>query len=127
LQLDSKLKIAVRYPYDASGTKWAANANGVITTYIGAFIYEGTNLTAVYTMNGRVVPVGSSWEYQYYLKENLGSNRLLFKAGPTIIEEYHNYAYGERACSRHKMSCGRSETEWSPHSIARSGHRVKTL
>jgi RHS repeat-associated protein len=80
--------------YDASGKKWEANANGVVTTYIGSFIYEGTNLTAVYTMNGRVVPVGSNWEYQYYLKDNLGSNRVLFKAGPTIVEEFHNYAYG---------------------------------
>ena len=59
--------------------------------------YLGSNLEAIYHQEGRAVPAGSSYEYQYTIKDHLGNSRLMFKvvgSTATIIQENHYYPFG---------------------------------
>ncbi|WP_165824046.1 Ig-like domain-containing protein [Pseudochryseolinea flava] len=78
----------VRYTYDATGRKLAQevfNGNNVLvkrTDYIGEMIYENDVLQFILHPEGRVLPKGSDWEYQYFLKDHLGNVRIAFTARP---------------------------------------------
>ena len=37
---------------------------------------------------------GTTYEYQYYIKDHLGNVRVVFKSGPTLISEHHYYPFG---------------------------------
>lgn len=80
--------------YDAAGTKWQSTVGGVITTYFGGLEYEGNALKAIYHEDGRIEKTGTTYEYQYYIKDHLGNVRVVFKSGPTLIAEHHYYPYG---------------------------------
>ncbi len=73
------------YTYDATGRKLSQQVFGSapkVTDYIGELLFEGTTpvLKQITHSEGRVVPDGASWEYQYHLKDHLGSVRLTFTA-----------------------------------------------
>ncbi len=71
----------VVYTYDASGRKWAQQVYGSTpktTDYLGELIYEGGNLQSIQMSEGRVLPDGAGWEYQYYLKDHLGNVHVTF-------------------------------------------------
>ncbi|MFN7655697.1 MAG: RHS repeat-associated core domain-containing protein, partial [Cyclobacteriaceae bacterium] len=71
----------VVYTYDAAGRKWAQQVFGSTpktTDYLGELIYEGGNLQSVQMGEGRVLPDGAGWEYQYYLKDHLGNVHVTF-------------------------------------------------
>jgi YD repeat-containing protein len=71
----------VVYTYDAAGRKWAQQVFGSTpktTDYLGELIYEGGNLQSVQMSEGRVLPDGTGWEYQYYLKDHLGNVHVTF-------------------------------------------------
>jgi RHS repeat-associated protein len=78
----------VKYFYDARGHKLSQevyNASSTlvkVTDYIGELILEGANTTTALKMiqhaEGRILPDGANWEYQYHLKDHLGNVRLSF-------------------------------------------------
>ncbi len=71
----------VVYTYDAAGRKWAQQVFGSTpktTDYLGELIYEGGNLQSIQMSEGRVLPDGAGWEYQYYLKDHLGNVHVTF-------------------------------------------------
>ncbi len=71
----------VVYTYDAAGRKWAQQVFGTnpkTTDYLGELIYEGGNLQAIQMGEGRVLPDGAGWEYQYHLKDHLGNVHVTF-------------------------------------------------
>ncbi len=76
----------VRYIYDAAGTKLAQeayNSSGSLiktTDYIGDLVFENDVLKFVQHSEGRYLPTGS--EYQYHLKDHLGSIRVSFTTKP---------------------------------------------
>jgi RHS repeat-associated protein len=79
----------VKYIYDATGRKLAQEVYGTngttlvkVTDYIGEMVYEGATpvLKFIQHAEGRVLPDGSGWEYQYYLKDHLGNVRVTFTA-----------------------------------------------
>jgi RHS repeat-associated protein len=37
---------------------------------------------------------GTTYEYQYYIKDHLGNVRVVFKSRPTLISEHHYYPFG---------------------------------
>jgi RHS repeat-associated protein len=69
------------YHYDGAGRKLRQavfNASHVLTRqtdYANEFIYEDNQLRFVNHPEGRVVRVGTRWQYQYFLKDHLGSVR----------------------------------------------------
>ncbi len=74
----------VKYIYDASGRKLAQevyNTSGALTKttdYIGEMVYENNVLKMIQHPEGRVLPDGANWEYQYHLKDHLGNVRVTF-------------------------------------------------
>jgi RHS repeat-associated protein len=51
-------------------------------------------LQSILTQEGRVVVDGSSYEYQYFLKDHLGNTRITFNETGTIIQEDSYYPFG---------------------------------
>jgi RHS repeat-associated protein len=77
----------VKYYYDATGRKltqevYATNGTTVVkvTNYIGELMYEGTTLALkmIQHAEGRILPNGANWEYQYHIKDHLGNVRVTF-------------------------------------------------
>lgn len=57
--------------------------------YFGPVEYNGSNLEAIYHEEGRALPSGSTYEYQYTMRDHLGNSRVMFKmvgSTATIIQ-----------------------------------------
>ena len=90
------------YTYSADGEKLrrAVTLNGVTTytDYIDGIEYDGTSnsneaITFVQTEEGRSLPNGSTWNYEYNLADHLGDTRLSFDSGTGAArtEQQDNY------------------------------------
>jgi len=66
------------YAYDAAGRKLQKVAGSKVTDYFGELIFENNNLQMVSFADGRILPDGTNWEYQYFLKDHLGSVHVTF-------------------------------------------------
>ena len=93
------------YTYDAIGTKLrkADLLGGVSTTtdYISGIQYDGTSttdtLSFIQTEEGRALHNGTSYDYQYFLNDNLGNTRVTFntKTGTAkVIQQDDYYPFG---------------------------------
>ena len=91
--------------YDAEGKKLRKTVTGSeanIKDYCEGIEYSGQALEAIYNEEGRVVRVGNAWEFQYALRDHLGSTRVLFRPvlnaqnqiEPQIIQQNHHYPFG---------------------------------
>lgn len=84
----------VKYIYDAAGRKLAQevyNTSGTLvktTDYIGEMVYENNVLKLLQHSEGRVLPDGANWEYQYFLKDHLGNVRITFTAKTQTATNY---------------------------------------
>ncbi|MGD1958295.1 MAG: RHS repeat-associated core domain-containing protein [Fulvivirga sp.] len=95
----------ITYKYDASGIKlqqlvYESGNLKKKTDYIGNFIYEtledgDRQLRLIQHEEGRIVPTydmeHGTFEYQYYLKDHLGNNRVTFTTNPKEIDFKLNY------------------------------------
>jgi RHS repeat-associated protein len=84
----------LRYEYSAAGEKLKKIFNNTTTTdYIGNFVYNGSSLAYIITSEGRIVKPGSTYEYEYNLKDHLGNTRVSFHAsqGTPIVKQYQDY------------------------------------
>jgi len=50
----------------------------------------------VQTAEGRAVPNGASFDYEYYLKDHLGNTRVAFNEAGEVMQETHYYPFGLR-------------------------------
>jgi RHS repeat-associated protein len=69
------------YTYDATGKKLAQQVLGATaktTDYMDGLVYENDVLKFVKHSEGRVLPDGANWEYQYNLTDHLGNVRTTF-------------------------------------------------
>lgn len=83
------------YTYDALGrklTKQLGTAN--ITQYIGGIQYKNGTLEFIQTEEGRILPNGSSFIYEYFLKDHLGNTRAVVDQGGTVKQIQDYYAFG---------------------------------
>jgi len=64
------------------------------TEYYGAYIYENGAFRQFNFGSGYIVPSGSAYAYKYYLKDHLGSNRVVVSSAGTIEQTTHYYPYG---------------------------------
>ncbi len=86
----------IEYQYDAAGIKLQMEVTKDDTVrktidYVGEFLYEkpegGTRaLQLIQHEEGRVVPKGSAWDYQYHIKDHLGNVRLTFATTPEYYD-----------------------------------------
>jgi len=74
------------YTYDADGTKLrkvSTAGSGTSTDYIGGIQYDATGsnagtITFIQTEEGRALPTGSTYNYEYNLSDHLGDVRYTF-------------------------------------------------
>ncbi len=85
----------ISYIYDAAGTKLAkVSTAGAYTYYAGNFVYGGSSLNYIIHSEGHLEPSGA---YKYYLKDHLGSVRLVVNTtgtGGTIEQQTDYYPFG---------------------------------
>ncbi|GAB3351388.1 hypothetical protein GCM10027566_09620 [Arachidicoccus ginsenosidivorans] len=95
-------KGTISYIYDAAGNKLQKKTlqGGVTTTttYLESSIYQNDTLQFFGTPQGRVRPVGSSFVYDYYLKDHLGNTRMVitddYNIASPILEVNSYYPFG---------------------------------
>jgi RHS repeat-associated protein len=98
-KIENSINMNINYLYTAQGQKLRKathhNYKSTHTTdYCGSFIYEDDVLQTILTPEGRVVVDGSSYAYQYFLKDHLGNTRITFNESGTVIQEDSYYPYG---------------------------------
>ncbi|WP_375447199.1 DUF6443 domain-containing protein [uncultured Fibrella sp.] len=75
----------VSYQYSATGRKLKKTvvANGTTTTtdYIGNHVYQNGVLYQIAHAEGRIIPQGTDYQYQWSLTDHLGNLRVSFIAG----------------------------------------------
>ena len=87
------------YIYDANGQKLrtsykaSASATAVPTDYCGNMIYENGVLKQVLVDGGYMTVTGTPF-YFYYLKDHLGSNRVVVSPAGTATQINHYYPFG---------------------------------
>ncbi|HYH56804.1 MAG TPA: RHS repeat-associated core domain-containing protein, partial [Anseongella sp.] len=82
----------VTYTYDATGRKLRSinGASGQTRDYVDGIEYAGGTLELIRMEEGRIIKSGSSYEYDYVLKDHLGNSRVGFKqsSSPTTTPNF---------------------------------------
>jgi len=93
----------VTYTYDAKGNKLRKVdvLSGVTKTtdYINGIEYDNSTTTIgfIQTEEGKAVPSGTSYDYQYYLSDNLGNTRVTFSTisgSASTMQQDDYYPFG---------------------------------
>jgi len=96
--ISSDNRIIVSYTYNASGEKLLAHYNygsaGAGYVYCGNFKYVNNTLKEIRTDGGYITFSGSTPVYHYYLKDHLGSNRVVCSASGSVEQVNHYYPFG---------------------------------
>jgi RHS repeat-associated protein len=111
----------IGYVYTADGIKLRkythlnTNAEGPVTDYVGAFVYENNELQFIQTSEGRLVPDGGGgYNYEYALKDlpiaiGTGNTRVMFSQTGEVLQDQSYYPFG--------MSMGEALTFDMPSSL----------
>ena len=89
----------ITYTYDATGNKLRRVSPVTNNTdYIGGIEYDGTTpttetLTFIQTEEGKAVHHGTTYEYEYYLGDNLGNTRVTFGTKTSVAVPYQTDDY----------------------------------
>jgi RHS repeat-associated protein len=65
--------------------------------YVGGIEYKNNVLEAMYHAEGRAYRSGTTWQYEYTLKDHLGNSRVTFRdknGTAEILQENHYYPFG---------------------------------
>jgi hypothetical protein len=93
----------ITWLYDAAGNKLRKTlSSGGVTDYLGGVEYAGGALEAIYHTEGRCIPSGSTYRYEYNLRDHLGNTRVTFAdlnndgavTPAEILQENHYYPFG---------------------------------
>jgi RHS repeat-associated protein len=84
----------ITYTYDAAGNKLQKVSGGITREYIGDIEYNNGTVELVKTEEGRATLSGSTYIYEYYLKDHLGNTRAAVKQDGTITQVQDYYAFG---------------------------------
>ena len=64
------------------------------TEYMDNFLFDNGSFKEYHFDGGYLTPTGSPSTYRYYVKDHLGSNRILVNNNGTIQQETQYYPYG---------------------------------
>ena len=92
----------VLYIYDATGVKLkkqvVSGADTPDRYYVGAFEYDDNKeLELIHTEEGVINVTGSTYDYEYFLKDHLGNTRVTFKPDGnslTLLQKVDYYPFG---------------------------------
>jgi len=88
----------IHYLYDATGRKLRKQkrvdlTENTNTDYCGSFVYKNNELQYILTEEGRIVPDGGGFRYQYFLKDHLGNTRVMFDDNGDILQDDSYYPF----------------------------------
>ncbi len=89
--------ITITYAADGTKLSKAVTGGGAIKNYVSGIEYSGANVEAIYHVEGRCTPNGTTFYYEYTIKDHLGNARVNFRANGTAathLEEMHYYPFG---------------------------------
>ncbi|MDB5133275.1 MAG: rnaSA3 [Mucilaginibacter sp.] len=83
----------ITYTYDAAGNKLRRVSTGTGNRdYINGIQYDAGALSFIQTEEGKALPVGATYNYEYYLGDNLGNTRVSFtSAGLMQQDDYYPF------------------------------------
>jgi len=89
----------ILYVYDALGRKLQKQTRvdqSIVSTtdYIGSFVYENGQLKYITTPEGRIVQDDEGFKYEYFFKDHLGNNRIIFNEEGDILQDFSYYPFG---------------------------------
>jgi RHS repeat-associated protein len=96
----------IGYVYTANGIKLRkythlnTNAEGPVTDYVGAYVYENNELQLIQTSEGRLVPNDNGeFNYEYALKDlpiaiGTGNTRVMFDQTGEVLQDQSYYPFG---------------------------------
>lgn len=115
----------VKYVYDAAGSKLAEelyNTSGALVKridYVGPFVYENNVIQFIMHDEGRALPIdATNWEYQYTVRDHLGSSRMMISANPRF-KEYKATMESENAVAEEQNFSNLPGSRF-PYSLANS-------
>lgn len=93
LEISTKGTENLMYSYDAAGRKLTKTLGSAVTQYVDGIQYENGVLKFIQTEEGRILPNGSSYIYEYFLKDHLGNTRAVVDQSGTIkqIQDYYPF------------------------------------
>ncbi|WP_316846424.1 RHS repeat-associated core domain-containing protein [Pedobacter psychrodurus] len=85
---------SINYTYIAGGNKVKKVPGAMTRDYIDGIEYSNGSLEFIPTEEGRAVPSGRSFVYEYFLRDHLGNTRAGIKQDGGIIQVQDYYAFG---------------------------------
>jgi len=82
------------YIYDANGNKLEKISGGITRDYISGIEYNNGAIEFINTEEGRAIPAGGAYSYEYYLKDHLGNTRADLKQDGSVEQVQDYYAFG---------------------------------
>nr|WP_165793146.1 RHS repeat-associated core domain-containing protein [Sphingobacterium haloxyli] len=82
------------YTYDATGRKLKKALGNAVTDYVDGIQYKNGVLEFIQTEEGRILPNGSSFVYEYFLKDHLGNTRAIVDHTGKVSQIQDYYAFG---------------------------------
>ena len=82
------------YQYDATGRKLKKTLGSAVTDYVEGIQYKNGVLEFIQTEEGRILPSGSSFIYEYFLRDHLGNTRAIVDHTGAVKQIQDYYAFG---------------------------------
>lgn len=83
------------YSYDANGKKLTKTLGSAVTQYIDGIQYKNGVIEFIQTEEGRIVPTGSTFNYEYFVKDHLENTRLVIDNLGAVRQIQDYYAFGK--------------------------------
>jgi RHS repeat-associated protein len=78
----------------SNGAKIRKTVGSLVRDYAGGIEYNNSSIEFIQTEEGRAIPSGSSYSYEYMIKDHLGNTRALLKQDGSILETNDYYPFG---------------------------------
>lgn len=82
------------YSYNATGKKLTKKLGNAVTQYIDGIQYKDGTIEFIQTEEGRILPNGSSFIYEYFLKDHLGNTRAVVDNNGSVKQIQDYYPFG---------------------------------
>ncbi|NQD69971.1 RHS repeat-associated core domain-containing protein, partial [Sphingobacterium shayense] len=83
------------YTYDALGNKRTKTLGAAVTEYVDGIQYKNGVIEFIQTEEGRILPSGSSFIYEYFLTDLLGNTRVVVDHTGAVKQVQDYYAFGK--------------------------------